>query len=182
MPQFCRTKSLSSHFSWIENQKDNLTQLCVIVPSLASHQTSSLGEQPPQHPRLWFGFARYVLYVSLDGVCYSKQAPLFVPFSCSISKTLFKCPSPLSSLCSFSHCPCCGQLLIVHHVVTSVPATVIADVTAKIGGDVFKAEWSTCVFDIITHHKGFPASITLLIGKSKGRCAGRAQDRWWCVK
>ena len=164
------------------------------LPGQPSDQFSRWAASATSSSLVWFCL---LWFISLDGVCCSKQAPLFVPFflfyfkditsihtalSSDVDLSLFRCLSPLSSLCSFSHCPCCGQLLIVHHVVTSVPATVIADVTAKIGGDVFKAEWSTCVFDIITHHKGFPASITLLIGKSKGRCAGRAQDRWWCVK
>ena len=68
----------------MENQKDNLTQLCVIVPSLASHQTSSLGEQPPQHPRLWFGFACYDLSRLMAYVAQSK------PLSLSLFLVLFQ--------------------------------------------------------------------------------------------
>ena len=161
------------------------------MPSLASHQTSSLGKQPPQHPRLWFGFARYVLSRLMAYVAQSK--PLSMSFfllyfkditfihttsSSDVDLSLLRCLSPLSPLCSFSHCPCCGQLLIVHHVVTSVPATLIADVTVEIGGDVFKTEWSTCVFDIISHQKGFPSP--LFKGKFKSRCDSR--DGGECVK
>ena len=98
--------------------------------------------------------------------------------SSDVDLSLLRCLSPLSPLCSFSHCPCCGQLLIVHHVVTSVPATLIADVTVEIGGDVFKTEWSTCVFDIISHQKGFPSP--LFKGKFKSRCDSR--DGGECVK
>ena len=164
------------------------------LPGQPSDQFSRWAASATSSSLVWFC---PICFISLDGVSCSKQAPLFVPFflfyfkditsihtalSSDVDLSLFRCLSPLSSLCSFPHCPCCGQLLIVHHVVTSVPATVIADVTAKIGGDVFKAEWSTCVFDIISHQKGFPAIFTLPLfkGKFKSRCD--SQDGGQCVQ
>ena len=138
---------------------DNLTQLCVIVPSLVSHQTSSLGEQPPQHPRLWFGFARYVLSRLMAYVAQSK------PFSLSLFLVLFQR--------HHSH----PHNLIIRCGSFTVQVSISSELTVLIFP--LSLLWSIADSTSCGH---FCPSNNLLIGKSKGRCAGRARDWWWCVK
>ena len=164
-----------------------LTQLCVIVPSLAGHQPSSLGEQPPQHSRLWFGFAWLLFWcVARSEAKHSRLFSASPSLSMSIPLSLSLLKKSLPSAFTLSHLiwifltfqvslsskyPCCGQLLSDS---TSCGHFCPSNCSCR------WRPWSidTSVSVITSHQKGFSVGFILSLSKSRFE----SQNRWWCVQ